>query len=460
MTEALLVLVLVAVGWLVITSVLDRHGGAHPPELEPAGAATGREEPAPASELALARRDEPSGARAAPEDRPPGRARLFAMGGPGAGPYRHAGAYAALGLTTTGFAPMKDRIVEVTALGLDADGTITDEYTTIVHRAGRDPGASFLHGLSAGELDHAPSLRAVAPDLLRVLSGRVVVAHHADLVEQFLDAAFLEAGLLPPSLPALCTFRLGAQTFPTANHRGATLAAHLDLPLTPGTSAAADARLSAALLPAILARHGPTLGYPCPPAPALGPAPGAPARVGRAHRLHGAPAADPWLSDVFARSATSATELGDPRVAGYLEALTVVLTRGHVAAPQVRALAGLLVQAGYSARQVRDVHERLLESLRRSVFPRGRLSRAHLTRLRVVAVSLGAGTYFDDLVPPPPLPAPEPGSGSFARPVRKPLPPPPVAYRPRCGHCLAIGHDTSTCPRRERGPVTPVRPIE
>lgn len=378
------------------------------------------------------------------------RTRLFGIGGPETPGHPIDGPYAVIGYATTGFSPVRDRLVELAVLHVDREGTLEGGWATPIDPEGTDlPLHPSVDGLAT-----SPTFAQVAPHLLAVLGGRVVVTHQAPFLEGFLDAAFMASGTLVPSLPTLCTFTTGRATFGTRNHRLATLARHVDSPAPAGRSALDDAHATVAVLRATLHRHRRRLTYPCPTTDAGGgvilPAATAPAP---------APAATPWLTDVLDRSSALARELGDPRVARFVDRLVPLLLSGRVVTEEVRDLTGRLATSGYGAADLRDVQQRFLESVRRAAYEQGRISRAHLLHLRATAASVGIPTYFDDLVPPPRPTAPTPGSGSFSRPVRKPIAPPPTAHLPRCGHCLQVGHYTSQCPRRETGPVRAIGPV-
>lgn len=384
----------------------------------------------------------------------PTRTRLFAPGAPGLTPgVAHDGPYAVVGYVTTGFTPVRDRIVDIAVLHLDHTGTVLGQYSTHL-----DPGAAVLPlhlEPLAQQLYGAPSFARVAPHLMHLLDGRVVVAHHADFLEQFLDAHLMEAGILAHTHPALDTATLARSTFDTPNQRLGTLAHAVGSPAVVGRSALDDAWAVAALVPPLLDRHRRTLRYPVP-------ADGDPTRVvlaGPTGVTQDGPRPDPWLVGIFAAASGLARELNDTRVARFLDVLTAQLLQGRLVVEEVRSLTRTLVTAGYNADDLRGIQERLLESLRRAAFAQKGPIGPRLHHLRATAASVGIPGYFDDLIPATRPPAPKPGSGSFSRPVRKPLPPAPPAHLPRCGHCLEMGHYTSQCPKRERGPVRAIDPI-
>ena len=398
-----------------------------------------------------------------------GSTRLFGYGiratGPTLAGHRHQGPYAMLAIATTGLSPTQDRIVEIAVVRLTSDGRRTDAWSTTLHPGERSMGLTAVHGLTDAGAAAAPAFADVAAHLVYLLSETVVVAHNADYVEEFLLHEFLRAGLLAPSVPALCSKRLAQLAVPTPNHRLGTIATHLGLRHSPDGSAPAEAATLADLAPHLLVRHSGSLVYPVPPLPAL-PRPGGPP-PGRPRSIRPpAAAADPWLDNLMRNMSISALEMHDARAAAYVEMLTTLLSRGHVVTEEARELTGLAAQAGFAPSALRAILERFCELLRQVAFETTpSLGPTHLRHLRAVATSVGLPGYFDDLIPPKQPAAPAPGSGTFSRPVRKPLPLPPPPRAARCGHCLAIGHYTSQCPRRGRralgsGPVPPVNPID
>lgn len=398
--------------------------------------------------------------------------------GGGSGPgVPHTGGYAALGLLTTGYAAMKDAVVELAVLRMDAQAQVTGMFSTLIRPGHGDPAADTLGTINTDDLLAAPTFEQVAPVLLEQLSGVVVVVHRGGHVGPFLAARFLQAGMLPDPLPALTLDRFGPGPFGTPNLRAATLARRLGIDHPVPATAQDQARLVAACLPTVLARSGCSLRYPCPPVdPAAGSAV-VPNTVltrgsGGGRRNHPIPAVTvPFLAELLALAPIGAQEMNDPHVAAYLEDVATLLVQGRIVKSELGDLAQRMARAGTGTDQLRDISARFLESLRAASFRRTSLTSTEVRHLRAAATSLGVPGYFDDLMPAPAPQVPPPGSGSFARPVRKPPPQPPPPQLPRCGNCLHVGHYASACPMpgagRAPGPgrveppgwVGPIHPI-
>jgi ATP-dependent Lhr-like helicase len=132
--------------------------------------------PAPAFGPAAAPTQQPSDAPvAAPAARPTVRPRSGSE-------------FCVVDVETTGFSPrLGDRVVEVAAVRMQADGTVTDEWSTLVNPR-RDVGATHVHGITATDLVDAPLFGEIAGDLLERLDGAVLTAHNLRFDQQFLVA--------------------------------------------------------------------------------------------------------------------------------------------------------------------------------------------------------------------------------------------------------------------------------
>ncbi|SCF16158.1 DNA polymerase III, epsilon subunit [Micromonospora viridifaciens] len=95
--------------------------------------------------------------------------------------------FVALDFETTGLQARTDRVVEVAARRFRVDGTVVDEYATRVGPGRRRVGESrFYHGLTDDDLKEAPGFGEVWPELRRLLSGAVVIAHNLRFEDDFL----------------------------------------------------------------------------------------------------------------------------------------------------------------------------------------------------------------------------------------------------------------------------------
>ena len=156
-------------------------------------------------------------------------------------------------LETTGFSPrLGDRVIEVAAVRMAADGTVLDDWSTLVNPK-RDIGATHVHGITAGEVVDAPLFGEIAGDLLTRLDGAVVAAHNLRFDWGFLGAEYTRAGHPLPSLPGICTLALSARVMPEIrDHRLAGCCAALGINLSHTHTATEDARATAAMLAACI----------------------------------------------------------------------------------------------------------------------------------------------------------------------------------------------------------------
>ena len=120
-----------------------------------------------------------------------------------------AGPIAVIDVETTGLFPFRhDRVVEVAAVIVRADGRIEREFVSLVNPA-RDIGPSSIHGLTSEDILHAPQFAEIAALLLDVLSGTVAIAaHNVRFDRQFLEREFSRLGYQLPDCFSICTMQL------------------------------------------------------------------------------------------------------------------------------------------------------------------------------------------------------------------------------------------------------------
>lgn len=87
-----------------------------------------------------------------------------------------------------------DRVVEVAVVTVDRSGSIVDEFDCLINPL-RDPGPSWLHGLTPSALNGAPMFEDIALHLAALLDGAVVAAHNLRFDRRLLSHEFDRAGI-------------------------------------------------------------------------------------------------------------------------------------------------------------------------------------------------------------------------------------------------------------------------
>lgn|GEM_PF-396540 len=87
-----------------------------------------------------------------------------------------------------------DRVVEIAVVTIDRDGVIVDEFECLTNPL-RDPGPTWLHGLTPSALREAPLFEDIAPHLAALLDGAVVAAHNLPFDRRLLGYEFDRAGI-------------------------------------------------------------------------------------------------------------------------------------------------------------------------------------------------------------------------------------------------------------------------
>ena len=87
-----------------------------------------------------------------------------------------------------------DRVVEVAVVTIDRDGAIVDEFECLTNPM-RDPGPTWLHGLTPSILRDAPLFDDIALHLAALLDGAVVAAHNLRFDRRLLAYEFGRSGI-------------------------------------------------------------------------------------------------------------------------------------------------------------------------------------------------------------------------------------------------------------------------
>ncbi len=298
--------------------------------------------------------------------------------------------YTVIDLETTGLFPQKhDRVLEIGIISMSDDGHVEDEWSTLLN-PGRDVGPTHIHGITARDVLDAPTFQDVAPQLVRALSGRTLVAHNARFDTRFLDYEFDRArlGTRPPT-PSLCTMQLSNSFLRGVSRKLRDCCAAAKVEHVDEHTALGDARAVAGLLRYYLSRAGvpvpwsddihKTRSHWWPHfdiAPALA---RLVARTGAIRRP------DAWLD----RIASHLPRNPDPRVEAYLDVLEHAMLDGYLSAHEEQALIEVAVDLGLQRDQVAAVHATFLDAMAIAAWADGVVTETELAELNGVAGMLG-----------------------------------------------------------------------
>ena len=157
--------------------------------------------------------------------------------------------YAVIDTETTGLTPSNNRIIEIAAVGLRADGSIEGEWSTLLN-PDRDLGRTDIHQITAHDILGAPHFTDIAGDLVGLLRDRIIVGHNVRFDAGFVEAEYRRAGYAATVVPynaCLCTMRLSAQVLPAASRTLEACCAQVGVVNEAAHSALSDARATAAL---------------------------------------------------------------------------------------------------------------------------------------------------------------------------------------------------------------------
>jgi DNA polymerase III subunit epsilon len=163
--------------------------------------------------------------------------------------------YAVIDFETTGLFPSHDRVVELAVVHVDESGSITGQWDTLINPQ-RDLGPQRVHQITAAEILDAPTFAQVAPKLVELLSGRVVVAHNASFDTRFLYAELERLGYIADLRErCMCTMQLAREFLPGAGRSLEDCCAAYDIELDGAHRALVDAVATAHLLAAYISHR-------------------------------------------------------------------------------------------------------------------------------------------------------------------------------------------------------------
>jgi DNA polymerase-3 subunit epsilon len=159
-------------------------------------------------------------------------------------------------LEMTGLDEKRDRVLQV-CLERVVGGCLQDRLMTYVDPEGTF-GNAAIHGIGEAELAGAPRFAAVAPRLLAVLEGGIVVAHGASYDIAFLRTELARCGVAWDAPFHIDTLHLSRRAFNFKSHRLALVARELGIPCPAAHRADNDVEVLRAIFDRVVAVLEPT----------------------------------------------------------------------------------------------------------------------------------------------------------------------------------------------------------
>lgn len=88
-----------------------------------------------------------------------------------------------------------DRIVEIAIITMDTSGNVIEEFDTLINPL-RDPGPTWIHGVTASMVADAPTFDDIADHVAARLHGTVVVAHNLRFDTRMIDQELSRTGFI------------------------------------------------------------------------------------------------------------------------------------------------------------------------------------------------------------------------------------------------------------------------
>ncbi|WP_241472289.1 exonuclease domain-containing protein [Mycolicibacterium neoaurum] len=238
-----------------------------------------------------------------------------------------------------------DRVVEIAIVTMDATGSVIDEFDTLIN-PGRDPGPTWIHGVTSSMLTEAPSFDDIAHHLAVRLHGAVVVAHNLRFDTRMVGHELARAGID-------IDWGLGLDTLHATGCKLAVACAEYDIVFENAHRALVDARATGQLLFAV----ADAFGTPCSPVTA------APLHLTRPRRIL---SRDGFVSvhlDVPYLAELARGVHADADVAPYVTLLDRAVSDLQLTSEERTELTALAHELGLDDRQRERAHREFLNGL-------------------------------------------------------------------------------------------------
>ena len=297
------------------------------------------------------------------------------------------GEFVIIDLETSGLEPNNARVIEVAMILMNAKGDIHEEYATLINPGNGEVGPTFIHHITEEAVASAPRFEEIAGDILKRFENRIVVAHHAAFEDKFLASEFRRAGIKLPPIPALDTLWLSRQVVDLPNYKMQTVLQSYGVEEIDLHTALGDVRALSKILPTLLNR-APSILYSIthPVLPDIAPSGKQKTRVTNLKKGEKG-----WISSLLEKLPESGSSASNELEVEYLELLEKVLADGKIIGDEAKALSKLAGEAGLGRKQVIQLHESFLASVKAQAEADGNVDAAELKKIEQVIKSLNLG---------------------------------------------------------------------
>lgn len=295
---------------------------------------------------------------------------------------------AVIDVETTGLSKI-DRIVEIAVISLDEHLQVENEWTTLVNPMRDVPSrATRIHGLTASDVEIAPTLSDLAGALCLQLSGRVVTGHNVAFDLRMIRNDLARSDVELPEIASFCTLQAAAQVL-QGSRTLSGCCAQLGIAATADHSALGDARATTQLVAALTKNYA-ALSHEL--AMASAPSWSLPEGMGSSVMTVARKNVLPRRSPGFIRALVdrvSGSAFASPAVTAYMGAIDQALDDLQVTVAERTALIEMASELGLSAQQELEVRESYARQLVQLALRDGRISEEEQTLLNSVGSALG-----------------------------------------------------------------------
>jgi DNA polymerase-3 subunit epsilon len=293
--------------------------------------------------------------------------------------------FSLIDVETTGLDHKSHRIIEIAIRKINPDGSLIEEFSTLINPEKSDVGPTFIHHIKAEDVLSAPTFKEIAPLLLEKLSGSIVVAHHAAFEDSFISSELRRIGMGIPPIPCLDTLWLSRRVLDLPNYKLSTVTSVFGIDDSDAHTALGDVRMISQVLPMLLNKSQ-KLRYKAQPLN-FGKTDTNTQLKTRVSNLSKGESG--WMKNVMKKLPESSFGILDNVSFEYLDQLSKSLSDSKITGDEAKVLAKLAGSAGLGATQVKMLHQEFFASIEAIALADGVIDDLEKRRLEKIKNELG-----------------------------------------------------------------------